>query len=133
MNLTSRGKQPLQKDTIFPPKYTFPELRRQKQELFTLDKKEVKVPKGIKTVLQERGCLPAGKLPNVKYKVRCPDLILYPTIALDKPPCCLARLLFSYYDFYYQKSAIATLIKERGHKCIFLPKFHCELNPIEMY
>ncbi|KAE9395496.1 hypothetical protein BT96DRAFT_826133 [Gymnopus androsaceus JB14] len=26
-----------------------------------------------------------------------------------------------------------TLITEAGHYCIFLPKFHCELNPIEMY
>ena len=24
------------------------------------------------------------------------------------------------------------MIKEKGHECIFLPKFHCELNPIEM-
>jgi len=133
MNLADRGKQPLQKDTIFPPECAFPELRGQKQELFTLDDKGVKVLKGIKTVLQERGCLPAGKLPNVKYKVRCPDLILYPITASDKLPCCLARLLSSYYDFYHQKSAIATLIEERGHKCIFLPKFHYELNPIEMY
>jgi len=27
---------------------------------------------------------------------------------------------------------LETLIKEAGHECIFLPKFHCELNPIEM-
>ena len=34
-----------------------------------------------------------------------------------------------------QESAIASVIKGRGHKCLFLPKFHCELNPgpIEMY
>jgi len=25
------------------------------------------------------------------------------------------------------------LIKDRGHKCIFIPKFYCELNAIEMY
>ena len=27
---------------------------------------------------------------------------------------------------------LETLIKGAGHECIFLPKFHCELNPIEM-
>jgi hypothetical protein len=27
---------------------------------------------------------------------------------------------------------LESLIKNAGHKCIFLPKFHCELNPIEM-
>jgi hypothetical protein len=27
---------------------------------------------------------------------------------------------------------LETLIKAAGHECIFLPKFYCELNPIEM-
>ena len=31
------------------------------------------------------------------------------------------------------KGAIAETIEKAGHKCIFYPKFHCELNPIEMY
>jgi hypothetical protein len=31
-----------------------------------------------------------------------------------------------------QTSMVETLITEAGHICHFLPKFHCELNPIEM-
>jgi len=34
--------------------------------------------------------------------------------------------------FTNQISMLKTLIKEASHECIFLPKFHCELNPIEM-
>jgi hypothetical protein len=45
----------------------------------------------------------------------------------------MARLLSQQEDFVNQPSMLETLIKERGHLCIFLPKFHCELNPIEMY
>jgi hypothetical protein len=58
------------------------------------------VPKGIKTVLKERGCFPTKKL-NAKCKVRCPDPIIYPVLALDKPLCCLARILLNHHDFYY--------------------------------
>ncbi|KAF8230394.1 hypothetical protein L208DRAFT_1400618 [Tricholoma matsutake] len=35
-------------------------------------------------------------------------------------------------DFINQASMLETLIKKAGHECIFLPKFHCKLNPIEM-
>jgi hypothetical protein len=59
--------------------------------------------------------------------------MVYPVPESGKPPCCLARLLSTHKDFFEQKSAIATLIEGRGHKCLFLLKFYCELNPIEMY
>ena len=36
-------------------------------------------------------------------------------------------------DFKAQKSRIHELIEARGHICLFLPKFHCELNWIELY
>jgi len=36
-------------------------------------------------------------------------------------------------DFLAQKGAIAEIIEKAGHKCIFYPKFHCELNFIERY
>ena len=36
-------------------------------------------------------------------------------------------------DFLAEKPRLQTVIEAAGHKCYFLPKFHCELNPIEMY
>jgi len=39
--------------------------------------------------------------------------------------CCLYRILSLQEDFTNEKPMIQ-------HVCMFLPKFHCELNPIEM-
>ncbi|KAJ3736812.1 hypothetical protein DFJ43DRAFT_988904, partial [Lentinula guzmanii] len=36
-------------------------------------------------------------------------------------------------DFINQPSMLEELITQKGHYCLFLLKFHCELNPIEMY
>ncbi|KAF8260779.1 hypothetical protein EI94DRAFT_1811267 [Lactarius quietus] len=36
-------------------------------------------------------------------------------------------------DFRNQVSLLEQTITDRGHLCMFLPKFHCELNPIEMF
>ncbi|CAK5269391.1 unnamed protein product, partial [Mycena citricolor] len=35
-------------------------------------------------------------------------------------------------DFLAEKPLFQVIIEKEGHKCFFLPKFHCELNPIEM-
>ena len=45
----------------------------------------------------------------------------------------MRMLLSALYDFMAQKSRVHELIESRGHICLFLPKFHCELNWIELY
>jgi len=77
--------------------------------------------KGLKAVLEEHGFDIKGL--KAKCSLVCP---------FESQKCCLARLLSQQDDFVNQESMLKTLIKEAGHKCLFLPKFHCELNPIEM-
>ena len=52
---------------------------------------------------------------------------------LDRPKdCCMQYMLSQEQDFRNEKPLLQIVIEKAGHKCIFLPKFHCELNPIEM-
>ena len=39
--------------------------------------------------------------------------------------------LKKFLDFSCQLSILEELVTGRGHMCLFLPRFHCELNPIE--
>ena len=55
-----------------------------------------------------------------------------PVCPFKNNDCCMGRLLSKQEDFINQESLLETHIKKAGHECIFLPKFHCELNPIEM-
>src|SRR5882724_1386322 len=47
--------------------------------------------------------------------------------------CCVTGTLSQQQDFLDEKPFIQTYIEAQGHICMFLPKFHCELDPIEMY
>ena len=52
---------------------------------------------------------------------------------LDRPDnCCMQRVLSLQPDFKNEKPLLQLVVEKAGHKCLFLPKFHCELNPIEM-
>ena len=46
--------------------------------------------------------------------------------------CCMQRLLSLQDDFRNEKPLLQLIIEGAGHTCLFLPKFHCELNPIEL-
>src|SRR6266481_8102478 len=56
----------------------------------------------------------------------------HPDCQAESQNCCMTHLLSQQEDFVDQESMLESMIKEQGHLCIFLPKFHCELNPIEM-
>ena len=77
------------------------------QKLYTTVRGE-KIPKGMKMVLEERGVSTAGK--NADW---------------------MRKELASHPDFKNEKNMVERLLVEKGHICVFLPKFHPELNPIE--
>jgi hypothetical protein len=133
MNLTFGGKNKKpQNDIYFLPECSFSKLQGQVQLLYNTLPNGTRQPKGVKQIFQERGCYVKGI--KLKCGPRCPEPTTYPvTLLLSKSPCCLARILLNHKDFYKQKSAIKTLVKGRGHKCLLIPKFHHKLNPIKMY
>ncbi len=81
-------------------------------------------PKGMQMVLEERGLWPRGGL-----RLKCPKNSCNP----EATACCASRLMSLQPDFLEQKSLVQETIENAGHLCIFLPKFHCELNFIEFF
>lgn len=77
--------------------------------------------KGMAQILTERNIDIRGKLSQCT-NFKCADL---------NASCCCRRILFNQPDFQEQKSALQEYIESRGHKAIFYPKYHCELNFIE--
>ncbi len=90
------------------------------------DKKLHGNPKGMKQVLLKRRQWKDGLRANCQlYKNE------------DKNPnridCCAKWIIFLEPDFVAQKGALHKIISIAGYKYIFYPKFHCELNFIEIY
>jgi hypothetical protein len=79
--------------------------------------------KGMEQILRERGLWRDGLL------AQCPGF----KCEAGRTDCCCRRILFLQPDFANQKSALEELVESRGHICDFYPKYHCELNFIEMY
>src|SRR6267143_5962841 len=57
----------------------------------------------------------------------------FPTLCRRPTDCCAKHILDLQPDFIEQKSLVQEVIEKAGHLCIFLPKFHCELNFIELF
>lgn len=122
MNKGNGGAQPFQRDTVIPESNPDPACRGKIQEM-TIDLGNGKrQQKGLVAVLQERG-FDLSIIRKAKCSPVCP---------FESQNCCMARVLSQQDDFLHQESMLESMIREASHLCIFLPKFHCELNPIEM-
>ena len=66
------------------------------------------VSKGVKQILEEHGV-------NTE-RMKADDM---------------QTMLSFHTDFQSVKTLVDKYISDKGHRYVFLPKFHCELNPIE--
>ena len=82
--------------------------------------------KGIKRILKEHGLRPERGL-----VLECP-------ITHNRPGCnseggCCAHRVETERGFQDQKGRLQEEVEALGHRVLFYPKFHCELNFIERY
>lgn len=89
--------------------------------------------KGMAKILEERGYQNTDRLKAQCTKFQCPKPPndTDPFTFYSATPCCCRRLLYHQPDFSAVKSSLELLCEEMGIGCLFIPKFHCELNPIE--
>ncbi|PKB95594.1 hypothetical protein RhiirA5_302831, partial [Rhizophagus irregularis] len=116
MNVGPGGKQPKMRNTIFNGNVQFMNFPDNHPEESLRGKQ-----KGMKQILYERQLLTPGLKGFCKNKE-----------TIDNQ-CCMQHILENQPDFLAQKCMIQEIIESKGHKVIFYPKFHCELNYIEMY
>jgi transposase len=81
--------------------------------------------KGMKQILEKRGMHQYAAL-----QTECPSF--KSTDPGEKSKCCCRRVVFNLPDFAETKSLLEEECEIDGVEVLFLPKFHCELNPIEM-
>ena len=61
------------------------------------------------------------------------DKVVHVGVGADGKPCCTVWALDQFEDFKNQLNAVEEWVRKHGHKCVFLPKFHPELNFIERF
>lgn len=103
MNAKPRGKQPLMHDTTYKGKHI-----SMSMTVRTSTGETVKIPRGMIDVLKQRGCY------HPKMKVED-----------------MRKELSTHSDFVNEKNKLERFLHSCGHACLFIPKFHCEMNPIE--
>jgi hypothetical protein len=133
MNLSPGGKQPKMRDG-WDYNRGLPQTM-----VFSDTHQELKLrgePKGIEVVLRERGLWPRnGWRPDGfgKFLLRCPTADEREGCPPDSDGgCCARAMLAAQEDFREQKGRLEEELAAANQLCIFYPKFHCEMNFIEI-
>jgi hypothetical protein len=59
-----------------------------------------------------------------------PGIAFNQTSNAGQKSCCWSEIMSLQSDFNVNERPV---IEDLGHVCLFLPKFHCELDPIELF
>jgi transposase len=73
-----------------------------------------------------------GSLSLAELKTKKAECASFKCADIHSTTCCMRRILFNQPDFAAVKSCLEDTCTEHGCTVLFLPKFHCELNPIKM-
>ncbi|EFP88340.2 uncharacterized protein PGTG_14424 [Puccinia graminis f. sp. tritici CRL 75-36-700-3] len=125
MNLKPGGKQSHLRDSIIPcDDPCIPLHLRGRPQTFSYDSshpdpKLAGQAKGIQTILEERGLWQ-------HYSSKAHE-------SNNSSTCCWSKIMSCQSDFVNERPLLQQIIEDSGHVCLFLPKFHCELNPIELF
>ena len=111
MNLGPGGKRPVMRDG-WNPRTNAPQAMNDNG-----------IPKGIRTILKERGLWPLEGI-----RVQCTK-----AMKREDGRCCSRHLLGSQPDFSGQRGLLQEEIEKRGHLVTYYPKYHPELNFIEYF
>ena len=103
MNAKEGGAQPCMHDTVYNGKTIY-----MTKTVRNRTGGRVRIPRGMIDVLKQRG--------QYHSKMKVNDM----RSELSKHP-----------DFVNEKNEIEYFLHEHGHACLFIPKFHCEVNPIK--
>ena len=142
MNLNPGGAQKKLRDSVFGPNNTPQKFQYPADCPILLEKKNkdgsisfsplAGEPKGMKQILLERGLWKNSLKKTCKLcKSDNPDVD--DRFNMNRKDCCVDRIIELQPDFQAQVSVLEELVIKKGHQCIFLPKYHCELNFIEMF
>lgn len=89
------------------------------------------IQKGLQTVLQERGKWRPGMLRLCNPCLNKVPMDVRRTNGYYVEACCAVYVCSQEPDFLAQREWLREVVEDRGHKIIFFPKYHCELNYIE--
>jgi len=133
-SLTYDANKRLVKERIRMANTRFPDGPRQGQvqELYFGDShKQAGQFKGMVELLVERGWDRGRFTKRGPNWIRAECTRFQCKITDPGTECCARRILFNQPDFASVPSLLETAMSVHGIEVLFLPKFHCELNPIE--
>ncbi|KAI7953739.1 hypothetical protein MJO28_006286 [Puccinia striiformis f. sp. tritici] len=114
-----------------------PKIRLQCPDCATSNSKKDAIARSARLIRQAEGIgyfLPQDQCVQEEMAAtQTPNLSNVVSETTTNNSCCWSKILSLQSDFANERPLLQEIIEDAGHICLFLPKFHCELNPIELF